>query len=99
MSDVTQNRCDHCGKIVANRCEQKGWIHFYASASSVSVSRSAGYYGQSAFVSDYLSNVTDFCGVECLVAALDAQIQKREVARRTCVACGGTGAAPGGGSK
>ena len=79
MGEVKMTACDHCGKRVDNPCAERGWITLNGNACSpVSVSRYVGRMGPSCYESDYLRRVSDFCGVACLLAALDAKARERE---------------------
>ena len=85
MSKVSMDQCDGCKKVVENRFKEPGWI----SLAATSISRSVGVFGQSAYETDYLRNVEDFCSIDCLVKALDQQAQARDSSKSTnrCTMC------------
>lgn len=82
MSKVTMTKCDHCGKKVENPYEERGWLQLSADLNnrSISIARSVGRYNTKtgSFETDFVQSVTDFCGVACLVAALDKKARERE---------------------
>ena len=78
MGKITMTTCDHCGKRVENHFEARGWIQITSGCvKPVEVSRATGVYKGGSFQTDYLQRVSDFCGIECLVAALDAKASER----------------------
>jgi len=83
MGQVTMWKCDHCGKVVENPCKERGWIQLSPSNGThkVSVCRSTGVYNKSSYENDFLQNVSDFCSVVCLVAALDKKARARDDAK------------------
>jgi len=81
MGQVTMTACDHCKRKVENPNEHRGWITLGGTdhiLEKVYVKRSTGTFGQNSFESDYVDRVTDFCSIECLVAALDKKARERE---------------------
>jgi hypothetical protein len=78
MGTVTMWKCDHCDKRVDNPYQHRGWISIGDPGKQVSVGRATGVFGKSAYESDYLSKVSDFCSIDCLVAALDKKARERE---------------------
>jgi hypothetical protein len=78
MSDITMQRCDHCKKVAENCRATRGWIHFNK---RVSIGRATGHYDKTAYESDYLQEVEDFCSIACLVGALDQKAREREDAK------------------
>ena len=78
MGKITMTTCDHCGKRVENHYEARGWIQLtHDCTKPVEISRATGVYKGGSFQTDYLQHVSDFCGVECLVAALDKKATER----------------------
>lgn len=77
MGQITVTRCDHCDKRTDNLMKEKGWLHFTAPQSqTVNVTRSIGR--ADTCVCDCLIKISDFCSVECLVAAFDKKAKERE---------------------
>jgi len=75
MGAVTMTQCDHCKKMVEKPYAERGWIQFNGGAAdyAIAISRSHGIYGPSSYRTDFLERISDFCSIECLVAALDAK--------------------------
>lgn len=76
MSRVTMARCDGCGKTVENPNQHAGWLQLNAnSIGTINVVRAWGVYdkGSGSYRSDFLSNVSDFCSVDCLARKLDSE--------------------------
>jgi hypothetical protein len=86
MGQITMTTCDHCGRKVENPNEHRGWISLGGTEhilERVHISRATGVFAQgpgecSGFVSDYIDRASDFCGIACLVAALDKKARERE---------------------
>ncbi len=90
MSGTSMTKCDGCGKTVANPYAEPGWIQIHASndsTRSACVTRSWGAYDDRihCYKTDFLENVSDFCGIDCLVRALDV---KRKPPPEPCKTCG-----------
>jgi len=79
MGDIRITGCDHCGKRVENPYAERGWLQIAARGiEAVSISRSVGRMGPTSYETDYLRSVRDFCGIACLIAALDQKARERE---------------------
>lgn len=77
MSNVTHTKCDHCDKIVHDRCDAPGWVHIRGG----SISRSLGRDKHSRnAISEYIDTASDrdYCCLKCLDAALKATVRKKE---------------------
>lgn len=69
MSTVTKYQCDHCGKEVADPYLEQGWLKISGSMTRSWGVRKNGRDGDGQ--ADFLKDI-EFCGIECLVSAMDA---------------------------
>lgn len=85
MAQVTMTKCDHCEKRVDNPYQHPGWIQLGASRGMgpVHLSRATGVYGASSYETDFVDGVSDFCSIDCLVAALDKKARERDTEKKT----------------
>lgn len=56
-------QCDGCGKIVANRYAEPGWV-FFERPTVLRIAK--GVYENKSYKAHYLDHVTDFCSAECM---------------------------------
>ncbi len=67
MSKIERTKCDHCGKEVIDPYAETGWIYLSKDGLAVRMGRVDG--APKAFH----PRGSDFCGLACLVKALDDQ--------------------------
>lgn len=78
MAIIDGNKCDGCGKMTFDCYEEIGWLHFDG---AVAIARHAGRRHDRQAQSDYVQDVQDFCGLDCLVKTLDRERDKRTASK------------------
>lgn len=84
MSRVAHDKCDQCGKTVANGYAIAGWLKIDGH-----VTRAQGVYGPSSYRTAFIRDGGDFCGLACLLARLAGEDERldREYPLKAKCAC------------
>jgi hypothetical protein len=75
VARVTKHRCDHCQKEVEDPYLEEGWLAINGSLTRSWGVRKQGNRGDAQ--TDFIEPNPEYCTVNCMVLALDAQRERR----------------------